>query len=99
MRTESLRDSKTASECTVDYVVFLNRLDHRVDTPILASVPQGEALRRLCQEDVWPPELSVQQERGQAIERLLDAELLELTYREFDPAIGVLEQVITRGKS
>jgi hypothetical protein len=99
VRTENLRDSKTANECTVDYVIFLNRLEDRVDTPTLASVPQGEALRRLCQEDVWPIELSIQQERVQAIERLLDAELFVLTYREFDPAIDLLEQVITRGKS
>ena len=97
VKTENLRHSNIANECTVDYVIFLNRLEDDVDAPSLAPVPRDEALRRLCQENVWPIELSVQQERLDAIERLLDAKLFQLTYKAFDPAIELLEQVLGRG--
>jgi HPr Serine kinase C-terminal domain len=99
IRTEDLRHSKIANECTVDYVIFLNRLEQDVPTPSLVPIPRDESLRRLCQENVWPIELSLHQERLDAIERLLDAQLFQLTYKAFDPAIDVLEKLVPRGKS
>jgi hypothetical protein len=99
IRTEDLRHSKIANECTVDYVIFLNRLEQDVPTPSLVSIPRDESLRRLCQENVWPIELSLHQERLDAIERLLDAQLFQLTYKAFDPAIDVLEKLVPGGKS
>jgi hypothetical protein len=100
IRTETLRNSRIANECTVDYVIFLNRLEYDVPTPSLAPVTRDESLRRLCQEEnVWPIELSLHQERLEAIERLLDAQLFQLTYKAFDPAIDLLEQLVPGGKS
>jgi HPr Serine kinase C-terminal domain len=99
IRTENLRNSKIANECTVDYVIFLNRLEYDVSTPSLAPIPRDESLRRLCQENVWPIELSLHQERLEAIERLLDAQLFQLTYKAFGPAIDLLEQLVPGGKS
>jgi hypothetical protein len=99
IRTENLRHSKIANECIVDYVIFLNRLEDDVITPTLTPAPRDESLRRLCQENVWPTELSLHQERLEAIERLLDAQLFQLTYKAFDPAVDVLEELIPGGKS
>jgi hypothetical protein len=36
-------------------------------------------------------------EQRAAIERLLDAELVELRYRELDPAVEALTNVVRRG--
>ncbi len=99
MKTELFSNSKTATECTVDYVVFLNRLEIDEKPPRLLPIAREESLRRLFQENVWPPELPIHEERLQTIERLLTAELLELTYKAFDPAIDLLERVIGGGKS
>lgn len=98
IRTEHLLEVKTSTECVVDYVVFLDRLEHEPEPVRLAPVGREESLRRLYQQNVWPPELPHQEERLEAIERLLTAQLLELTYRAFDPAIDLLEEVIRRGK-
>jgi hypothetical protein len=43
--------------------------------------------------------LSLHQERLDAIERLLDAQLFQLTYKAFDPAIDALEKLVPGGKS
>jgi hypothetical protein len=97
IRTEHLPNSKVARECTVDYVIFLNRQEHDPDPPTLERVTREEACRRLFQENVWPPELPRHEERLEAIERLLGAHLFELTYQSFDPAIDLLEQLVRRG--
>ncbi len=98
IRTEDLPGIRTSDECVVQFVIFLNRLDCDVEVPSLVPVPRREALRRLSQ-DPWPTELLIQEERVQALERLLEAECLELTYRQFDPAIDLLETLVQRGKS
>lgn len=99
MKTELLPHTKTATDCTVDYVVFLNRLESDCDSPRLEPVARDEVLRRLFQENVWPPELPMHEERLHTMERLLTARTLELTYKAFDPAIDLLERVIRGGKS
>ncbi|MBV8812006.1 MAG: hypothetical protein JO033_25340 [Acidobacteriaceae bacterium] len=96
--TEQLRAGKTTTQCRIDYVVFLNRQKDEVDPPHLTPVARDESLRRLFQKNVWPTELSTNEERLEAVERLLDAQLLELTYKAFDPAIDLLEQTVRRGK-
>ncbi len=99
IRTESLPHIKTADECTVDYVVFLNREQQHGGAARLDRLPREESLRRLFQQNVWPAELSIYEERLETIERLLGAELLELTYTELDPAIDLLEGILGPGKS
>jgi hypothetical protein len=81
----------------VDYVVFLDRRGQDAEQPQLRPIRKDEASRRLLQENVWPPELPKHEERLQAIERLLTAELFVLTYNAFNPAIDLLEQLIQRG--
>lgn len=99
IKTEQLKRIKVATECTVDYILFLNRQEHEPDPARLQPLPRGEAFRRLFRENIWPNELSAHGERLDAVERLLDAHLFELTYKALDPAIDLLEQVIHRGNS
>jgi hypothetical protein len=98
IRTEHLRHLQVAYESTVDYIVFLNRWISEPDPARLDPVSREDALRRLSQNP-WPRELSVHEERIAAIERLLGAEAYELTYRDFGPAIDLLEGVARGGKS
>jgi hypothetical protein len=98
VKTEQLRHSKIAMECTVDHIVFLNRQEDDPNPVRLVPVTREASFRRLFQENVWPSELAVHGERMDAIERLLDAQLFELTYKALDPAIDLLEQVVRRRK-
>lgn len=99
IETEGLPGIKTAEECIVDYVVFLNRNGKTDGPPRLGIVRPEESFRRLFKQNVWPSELSINEERLDSVQRLLGAELLELTYRELDPAIDLLEGVLDRGQS
>jgi len=99
VRTEQLPNIKVGPECRVDYIIFLNRLENESAPVRLVPVSREESLRRLFQNNTFPTELSIHEERLQAIERLLDAQLFQLTYRDLDPAIDLLEQVLRRGRS
>lgn len=96
VRTEALSHLVTAQECTVDYLVFLDRRAQPDGPPRLVSVSEEECLRGLYTSP-WPPELSVHQERFTAVERLLKANCFRMNYLEFDPAIDLLEQTILQG--
>jgi hypothetical protein len=61
----------------------------------LRPVSKLEAVNLLW-AGVWPPELKSLQEERAAVERLLDAELFELRYRELDAAVDALESVVRR---
>jgi hypothetical protein len=95
--TDHLQRGKLAWETTIDHIVFLDRRNEDVSAPQLTRIRKEEALRRLCCENYWPPELPSQQERIEAIERLLQAETFQLTYKAFDPAIDLLEKISRRG--
>jgi hypothetical protein len=93
VRTESLPHIQVADEATVDYVVFLKRDLQMNGTARLVPIPREAALRRLLPA-VWPVELPLHQQRSIAIERLLEAELCELSYCDIVPAVDVLEQFV-----
>lgn len=95
IRTENLR-IHTACESRIDFIFFLKRLESPI-APAVATVNREIALQRLFQQ-VWPAELAIHEERLRAVERLLDAQLYDLTYNDFDSAIETLEQTI-RGNS
>jgi hypothetical protein len=97
IRTEGLAHLLTANECTVDYVVFLDRRAEPAGPAHLTPLSEEECLRGLFSSP-WPPELPIHQERLVAVERLLKARLYRMEYLEFDPAIDLLEQTI-RGVS
>jgi hypothetical protein len=95
IETEHLRHIQTAYESTVDYVVFLNRQRSDVERPHLRPICPEEAVRRLCSAR-FPEELSIQEARSAATQKLLEAELHELTYKQLDPAIDLLEQLVCK---
>jgi hypothetical protein len=97
VRTETLKNLQIAYESRVDHIVFLNRWMSEPAPPSIARLSREEALRRLS-HNPWPTELSVHEQRIAAIERLLAAEVYELKYRDFDPAIDLLENVVRGGK-
>jgi hypothetical protein len=94
--TEVLPAIRTASDAQVDFIVFLNRRDAVKGRVELRPVPRQEALARLY-TGPWPPELKSRADQRAAIERLLDAELVELRYRELDAAVGALAQIVRGG--
>ena len=96
VRTESLPAIRTAAECRVDYIVFLNRRDARAGQAKLLPTPKQEALRRLSFTP-WPRELRTAEERRAAVERLLDAGIYELRYRDLDAAVDRLQQLVCGG--
>jgi hypothetical protein len=96
VRTESLPHIQVADEATIDYLVFLKRDLQMNGTARLVPVSREAALRRLL-HDVWPAELPLHEQRSAAIERLLGAELCELSYCDIVPAVDVLEQFVHRG--
>ena len=96
VRTEALAHLLTAHECTVDYVVFLDRRAQPGGPPGLIPISEEEGLRGLFTSP-WPPELPIHQDRLAAVERLLKARLFRMTYLEFDPAIDLLEEAVARG--
>jgi hypothetical protein len=98
IRTEHLAHMKTANESEIGYIVFLNRMEVDLDSPRLDPVSREEVLRRLV-ENPWPSELLIHDDRVAAIERLLEARCYELTYKQFGPAIDLLERMIVRGNT
>jgi hypothetical protein len=94
IRTETLPFIKTADRCTVDYIICLDRREEPIDGPQLDGMSKEEMLPKLLQ-NFWPSELPIHEERFEAIERLLEAERYQLTYREFDPALDALERLIS----
>jgi hypothetical protein len=93
IRTERLRNIKIASESTVDFIIFLNRSETMASSPTLVPVNRQDAFRRLS-NNPWPCELAINEQRSQAIERLLTAQAFELSYWEFNAAIELLENVV-----
>jgi hypothetical protein len=92
IETKLLGHIQTAFECTVDYIVFLNRQESEPERVHLGPISREESVRRLaCAR--FPEELSIQQDRSIAIQRLLEAEMYTLTYQQFAPAIDLLEQM------
>ena len=93
--TSMLPAIRTAAEAHVDFIVFLNRRDAVEGSVELRPVFKVEAANLLW-PGVWPPELKSVREERAAVERLLDAELFELRYRELDAAVDALESVVRR---
>ena len=96
--TEKLRFARTARECEIDFVVFLNRSESALERPRLAPISRETALVRLLRP-IWPEELPIHQERLAAVEGLLDAEVYDFFYNDLNQAIDCLEQLASRGNA
>jgi hypothetical protein len=97
VRTDALNGIQTAEQAAVDHLVFLRRDLQIGESVRLAPVSRDAAMSRLL-PNIWPAELTVHQQRSATIERLLDANLAELTYCSFDPAIDALEKCVFQGR-
>ncbi len=96
IRTEFLPNIRVAEECTVDYIVFLKRDSALRGSSHLVPAPREGALRRLLL-DVFPAELPIHQQRVAAVERLLEAQVCEMSYYDLEAAVDVLEHLVSRG--
>ncbi len=95
--TERLRHVQPVSESGVDLLIFLNRSNEPAAAE-LTPMNRQDVLRHLATTS-WPQELSIHEKRSVAIERLLGAPAFQLEYREFDPALDLLESLIHRDNS
>jgi hypothetical protein len=91
--TQLLGPMQTSFESNIDYIVFLNRKEIEPESAQLQPISKEEAMLRLSGSR-FPQELSIQTERSAAILRLLDSEMYTLTYRQFDPAIELLAEMV-----
>lgn len=94
--TASLRNVRTASQCFVDYIVFLNR--GSAAPPGLVPFPKDKALKQFEQE-VCFGEKEVRDAQKASLRNLLSAEVFELRYNDLDSALNQLESLIRNGTS
>jgi hypothetical protein len=83
----------TATECTVNQVIFLNRCVQQGSTPALQPVSRAELWRRISEQNAWPAELCIEPERQDTLQALLGATALQLNYTDCERAVDALERV------
>ncbi|MFL6353286.1 MAG: aldolase [Bryobacteraceae bacterium] len=94
--TESLPRIQTAPEANVDHIVFLKREAQFKGSARLVPISRETALRRWL-PGAWPTELPLYQQRSAAVERLLEAELFDMSYYDLDATVDLLEHLVDRG--
>jgi hypothetical protein len=93
IKSASLPSIETATRCRVDQIVFLNRSTREDSVPSLRPVSRSECWRRVSEQNAWPEELDIQQERQETLETLLDARAFQLNYTHSSQAVDTLEQI------
>jgi hypothetical protein len=88
--TVLMPDVETAKQSTVDYIIFLNRVES--DSPELLPFPKELAMQWAKQSQADTGETD---EQEASIRQLLNAQLFELRYRTLDRAVASLEALIT----
>jgi hypothetical protein len=96
--TESLPHIQIAGEASIDHIVFLKREVQFKTSARLVPISRETALSRLL-PGVWPAELPLYQQRSAAVERLLEAELCDMSYYGLDATVDLLEHLVDRGLS
>jgi hypothetical protein len=94
--TESLPHIKITGEASIDYIVFLKRDAQFKESARIVPISRETALHRL-RPGVWPAELPLYQQRSAAIERLLEANLCDMSYYDLDATVELLENFVDRG--
>jgi hypothetical protein len=89
------RNIRRSNTSAIDYVVFLNRRE--VTHPEVAPFSREAARYFMQQPLIRVPEMVAVQDA--AIDRLLEAEVLEIRYRDFDRAIEQLSCLAREGQS
>jgi hypothetical protein len=90
--TAGLTDVKVADTSPITAIVFLNRAEYRSGPPKLRALTKDDAWERLTTY-LWAIQHPAFSERLNALRRLLDRPILEMCYREFEPAIELLQNL------
>jgi hypothetical protein len=88
--TALMPDVVTAKQSTVEYIIFLNRVES--DVPVLLPFPRELAMQWANQSQVDTGAYDAEQQTS--IRHLLDGQLFELRYRTLDQAVAELEALI-----
>jgi hypothetical protein len=88
--TALMPDVTTARQSTVEYIIFLNRVES--DVPELLPFPKQLAMEWASQSQTDTGASDEQQVAS--IRELLNAQLFELRYRTLDRAVAQLESLI-----
>jgi hypothetical protein len=92
--TASLPEIRTATECPVDYIVFLNR--ECGGPPRLLPFPKDTALEWF-EKVIFCGEKETVDAHKASLRRLLGAEIFELRYSDLDSAVARLEAMVRGG--
>ncbi|MCU1226241.1 MAG: HPr(Ser) kinase/phosphatase [Edaphobacter sp.] len=92
--TAEMPDIVTASSCSVDHIVFLNR--QSFDSPGFEPYPKEDAMRWLNQIPYGTP--ARREIQRKSLLKLLGADIWELRYSDLDDAINLLESIASRLK-
>ena len=90
VKTATLKSIITAEASPIHAIVFLNRDGYSSGSPFFIRISEKEAWRRLV-PSVWAVQLPAFEERVAALRRLLEPPTYEIRYRDFGPAIEILE--------
>jgi hypothetical protein len=90
IKSVALPSINTATECVINHVIFLNRCDL---APALRPVSRQEFWQRISQQNAWPAELCIEEERQEALKSLLGARALQLNYTHYARAVEALERL------
>jgi hypothetical protein len=96
VRTDTLQGIQMLEEASIDYVIFLRRDPQMGEGARISAISREAAMSRFMPNQ-WPSELAVHKQRSAVINRLLEANLGELTYASVNSAINALEEVVNRG--
>jgi hypothetical protein len=93
IESAALPSIDTATGCTINQIVFLNRCLQEDLVAVLRPVSQQECWRRISPRHAWPAELCIEPERENTLKALLGAPALQLNYAHCAPAVEALNQV------
>jgi hypothetical protein len=90
IRTETLDRMRTADASPIHGIVFLDRANYSSGPPTLIELDKDEAWRRIV-PSVWAVQTPAFEERLAALRQLLERPIFEMRYRDFGPAIELLQ--------
>lgn len=92
--TANLKTIKTASQCNVDHIVFLNR--GTADPPNLLPYPKDKALKKF-EQVVCFGERETRDAQRASLRNLLEADVFEMRYTDMDSALSLLDSLVCNG--
>jgi hypothetical protein len=94
LATDSMPEISTTSECSINYIVFLNRREP--EPPGLCCFPRNKALPWF-EKTICYGEKAIRDAQKASLHNLLTAEILELRYSNLDFAVNQLKTLVREG--